>query len=89
LGEGIQAMDIKQRLRDAIIFIPADQTMENICRDALAEIEQLEKYKAEAVRLARWCNDTLPGASAIEKANMICDVILDDVPDTYVPPEWD
>jgi hypothetical protein len=36
-------MDIKQRLRDAIIFIPVNpQTMENICRDALAEIERLE-----------------------------------------------
>jgi hypothetical protein len=85
-------MDIKQRLQK---WLADPQTAQwwmpavvELCSDALAEIERLEKYKAEAVRLARWCNEYLPGDSAIVTADLICDVILDDVPDDYEPPEW-
>ncbi len=60
--------------------------------DALAlavEIERLRKLEAEAARLARWCDENLPGTYEIGHASLICDVIDDLVPKDYKPPEWE
>jgi hypothetical protein len=87
------SMDIKDRLRQAIDSAggipPLEPNTVELCRDVLAEIERLEKYRAEAVRLARWHRENMPGEFGIAVAGLICDVILDGIPTDYIPPEWD